>query len=151
MTRKKLGGFSYIEILVALALFSIIFASAIAMLGQSRRNLVYAQEGYAAHLAAHRLMLATRDALGRAPASATPARASLAAAISDYAEQMDVEIYSVWIFGASTMEFHSDYAPEVTLALGRLSELNISGNASVIVTVVWNEHGNISGRAVGVR
>ena len=141
MTRNPRGGFSYIEILISLALFSIIFASSIMVINQSARNMAFARDGYVAHLAAQSLMLATRDAFESTGNAATT--------ISNYAYQRGAKSYSIWIFGTAPAEFHSQCAPEANVSLTGLAGMNISGYASIIVAVVWNEHGHITGRAIG--
>ncbi|MCL2841256.1 MAG: hypothetical protein FWE05_10845 [Defluviitaleaceae bacterium] len=137
------NGFSYIEILIALAFFSIIFTGSLMVLNQSGRNLAYAREGYTAHLSAQRLMIASREAFEN--------KQSLAAAISHYADTMEVEAYSVWVFNTNTMvyQIHTPNAPHVNFTPSGLSSFLIYEQSHVIVTVIWNEHGNISGRAIG--
>jgi prepilin-type N-terminal cleavage/methylation domain-containing protein len=79
-------GFSYIEIIIALALFGLLLMAALPLVNQSGRNIAYAQEGYATHLAAQSLMLAVRD---------TPNIS--AAEIDSLAASLRVENYSVRI------------------------------------------------------
>ena len=143
MTCNPRGGFSYIEILIALALFSIIFASSLMVINQSARNMAFARDGYAAHLAAQSLMLVTRETFENTGSAA------IATAIANYAQQRGVKSYSIWIFGETPVEFHSSCAPEADASLTGLAGMNISGQASIIVTVVWNEYGNAAGRAIG--
>ena len=141
------------EILITFAIFSILLGVAILMLSQAGRNMTFAQEGHNAHLAAQSLMMVVRQAFEDASENAANASAvssALAAVINDYAYDRSIEDYSVWIVGATSMEFHSTDAPEADISFVGVPGLNISGSATVIVIAVWNEHGHIAGRAVGV-
>ncbi|MCL2357739.1 MAG: type II secretion system GspH family protein [Defluviitaleaceae bacterium] len=133
---KPRGGFSYLEVIIAMAIFSVLLMAVLPLVIQSRRNMAYAREGYDAHLAAQNIMLAVRNAGG-------------ITAISGYAES-----YSVWIFGAGgTAEsfVESLCAPALDVSLG--GDLVFFGNMRTIVAVVWREMPNgekhKAGRAVG--
>jgi len=146
---KKSGGVSYIEMLIALSLFSVLLMAALPLLNQAGRNLAYAQDGYEAHLAAQGIMLAVRDALGEASSLNI---SSAEATASAYAARIGTEGYSVWIFSenAAEISFGSPCVPAINLTLTGLSGMSFSGNTSVIVVVIWDEQLNITGRAVGV-
>ena len=135
---KKSRGFSYIEVIIAMALFAIAMLAVIPVLSQAGRNMVFAEEAYTGHFQAQRIMLIVRDALID---DANP-QARVAANVSD----VD---FSVWVLGRGEQEFHTIYNPD---ADARIYEKNIAmGNrASVIVVVVWDADGRVSGRAVGM-
>jgi len=149
---KKHGGFTYVEILIAFALFSILLMTVILMLGQAGRNMAFAQEGHSTHLAAQSLMLVVREALEDASASdainPSTSSAILATVIEEYAFRRGIENYSIWIMGGA--EFHSPNAPEANITFTGSAGINISGHATMIITIVWNEYGYIAGRAIGV-
>jgi prepilin-type N-terminal cleavage/methylation domain-containing protein len=139
--RKLCGGFSYVEILVALSLFGILIMAALPLLNQAGRNLAFAEDGYEAFLGAQGIKLAVRDT-----GLLSPADAALAA--SDAAARFGIGTYRVWIFSENAdiaeafgESFGSACAPEITAEL--------SGDLSVIVVVVWNEDMFVTGRAVG--
>ena len=110
------------------------------MLNQSARNLAAARDGHAAHLNAQNLMLAVRDAL---------LNGEQEQAAGSYAARLGVEQYSIWIVGETTQFFYSPDSPDADISVAGFSEMSISG-APVIVVVVWNEHGYMAGRAIGV-
>jgi len=138
MGNKNCKGLSYLEVLIALALFAIVLAAVLPSLLQARRNMEIASSFYKGNLQAHGLMLTVRDAMaiGNNPQFAA----------SNYAANHSVMLYSVWVFGGNPVHFYSHGTPEanVTIATG------IAGDASTIIVAVWNEDGNIIGRAVGV-
>ncbi|MCL2578101.1 MAG: type II secretion system GspH family protein [Defluviitaleaceae bacterium] len=146
--RKRNRGFSYIEVMVALTLFSILLMAALPLLGQAGRNLGFAQSGYEAHLAAQSIVLAVRDALPNAAAAKTAA--------SQDAARIGAENYSVWVFNenpyTANIFFGSPNAPaaNANLCEDKLSRFSFSRDTSVIVVVVWDKQMNIAGRAVGV-
>ena len=96
---KKTGGFSYLEVLIALALFAIVIIAIIPVLTQAGRNMIYAEKAYDAHLQAQRMMLVIRDALmdGQDPEIS----------VVNYTE-WDFE-FSFWVDGVGT---HSINQPE---------------------------------------
>ena len=132
---KKTRGFSYIEVLIAMALFAIALLAIIPMLAHAGRNMAYAQESHASHLQAQRLMLVVRDALtnGANPVSRA----------SNYADG-DFE-FSFWVFGPNAQEFHS--SSDVAAATVT-STMTIQ--ASTVIVVIWGEDGQVAGRAIGM-
>jgi len=136
---KKRGGFSYIEIIIALAMFMILLAVALPSVLQSGRNMELAESHYGFHLSAQAIMLAVRDALqdGECPQNT--------AAV--YANKHGVNLYGVWVLGANGENmFYSDNVPNITV--GIFGEVLMGRD--VVVVVVWNDIGYIAGRAVGV-
>jgi len=138
MSNKHCKGLSYLEVLIALALFAIVLAAVLPSLLQARRNMEIASSFYRGNLQAQGMMLAVRDAIaiGNNP--------QLAA--SHYAFDHNVMLYSVWIFGSNPLYFSSNGAPEANADIAT----GIAGTTSTIVIAVWNEDGNMTGRAVGV-
>ena len=141
---KARAGFSYMEVLIALALFTIALIVALPVLTMSGRNLAYAQDTYAAHLAAQRLMLIARDALadGVDPVSMTV----------QHAADGNYHGFHLWIFapgGGIQVVFHSEGAPEAEAAIiaSAVPEL---ANFYTIMVVVWNEWGHAAGQAIGL-
>jgi len=128
---KPHGGFSYIEMLIALSLFSLLVLTSLPLLRQSGLNLGFAQDGYNAHLAAQSIMLAVRDSHNRETIAA------------DYAKRLGVDYYTVWIFER-----------ENAISFGAAAfETNVSITATdkeVIVVAVFNPRGQVIGRSVGV-
>ena len=140
---KKTKGFSYIEILIAMALFSIAMLAILPTLTQAARNIQFAQNAYASHQHAQRIMLVVRDAItdGTNP----EINASLYAANNFY--------FSFWVSGQVSMEFHSN----ISIFDGHNPNAAIMGknpvmanHASAIIAVVWCEEGHIAGHAIGM-
>ena len=138
---KKTRGFSYIEVMIAMALFAVAMLAVIPALSQAGRNMVYAEEAYTSHLQAQRIMLIVRDALidGENPQSR----------VQEHVHPGAMG-FSVWIFGRHAQEFHTVDAPDTANA--RPGDINVAlaGQASTIVVVVWDADGHVSGRAVGM-
>ena len=137
-SQKKSRGFSYIEVIIALALFAIAMLAIIPALSQAGRNMIFAQETYASHLQAQRIMLATRDALadGNNPVES-------AILNSDGLE------FSIWVSGWHNLEFHSTVIPDASAVVTGLNP-TMNSQASTIVAVVWGDEGQIAGRAIGM-
>ena len=60
---KKSSGFSYIEILITLTLFSVLIIVVLPTLLQGGRNMNFAETNYKGHLIAQEIMLITRDTI----------------------------------------------------------------------------------------
>ncbi|MCL2405724.1 MAG: type II secretion system GspH family protein [Defluviitaleaceae bacterium] len=133
---KKTRGFSYIEVIIALALFAIVVLAVIPTMSQAGRNMTFAVDAYDGHLQAQRIMLAVRDAL----ASGTDPKTRVASITSNFE-------YSVWVFGRYAQEFHTIDTPDVSAAV---AGTNIALANSTIITVVWGEDGQVIGHAVGM-
>ena len=143
MPMKNTRGFSYIEVLIAMALFAIAMLAVIPTLSQSARNMTYAQDAYAGHLQAQRMMLVVRDAL-------TDNADVRVSAINYAANRFE---FSVWISGRNAQEIHSSYCViEGANASAVVTEINttMSSHASTIITAVWCEDGHLLGRAIGM-
>ena len=135
---KKTKGFSYIEVILALALFAIAMLAIIPTLTQAGRNLAFAEEAYNGHLQAQRIMLAARAALmnGTCPE----------AAVRYIAAGWE---FSVWVEGRNKQDFHSTNNPGATLSFNSIN-LAAPDRASTIIAVVWGENGQAAGRAIGM-
>jgi len=135
---KKTAGFSYLEILIALALFAIVLIAIVPALTQAGRNMVYAEGAYDSHLQAQRVMLVVRDALID--------NADPVVATSSFIGSID---FSFWVRGQNGINFHPRGEPEVDIAaIG--SNYTINYQANTIIVVVWSEDGYIAGRAIGM-
>ena len=140
---KKTRGFSYVEILIAMALFSIAMLAILPTLSQAARNLIFAHDNYSSHLKAQRIMLGVRDALMD---DMNPEASAVIYAANRFE-------FSFWVQGQVTMEFHSDISifdgqNAVAAVMGKNSTM--ASNASTIIVVVWCEEGHIAGRAIGM-
>ena len=142
---KQHSGFSYMEMIIALSLFSILLMAAIPLLNQASRNMAFAQDNYNAHLAAQSLMLNIRETLRNNPDS--PAQIA-----TSYATQLGVETYSIFIWNtnASPIAINSPCAPEINASLHGLDSFALAPNTSVISVLIFNEFEAIAGRAIGV-
>jgi len=132
--KKTGGGFSYLEVIIAMAVFSVLLMAVLPLVAQARRNMTYAREGYAAHLAAQNIMHSVRDADGVVPVS------------------MYAETYSVWIFdenGTEEIFFASPCAPPSSAFLD--ADTTFLDGTRTIIVAVWHTSGNnhIVGRAIG--
>ncbi|MCL2571434.1 MAG: type II secretion system GspH family protein [Defluviitaleaceae bacterium] len=136
---KRTAGVSYIELLVAMALFAIALLAILPTLSQAARNMTFAQETYAGHLQAGRVMLTVRNAL----MNNEDPKARVAAYVAG-----DFE-YSVWIFGQNAQDFHSYIAIDAHTAISGINA-TMQEHASTIVVVVWGEDGQIIGRSIGM-
>ena len=136
---KKTRGFSYIEVMIALALFAVALLAIIPMLSQAGRNMIFAEASYASHLQAQRTMLVVREALadGRNPQAAATGYA---------AGRFE---FSVWIFGQGAQEFHTVNIPDANAAVTGINA-TMANQASTIIVVVWSDEGLLAGRAIGV-
>jgi len=134
---KYRNGFSYIEILITLTLFSIMLIVILPTLLQGGRNLNFAESHYTGHLAAQEIMLITRDAIldGNDPELALSAM------------PRDVEYYKVWIFGQNEISIGTKIAENLSTEISH--DTNLVGHRYIIIAMVWNNYGNIIGRAVG--
>jgi len=137
--QKKKYGFSYIEVIIAMALFAVAMLAVIPALSQAARNMFFAQETAAGHHQAQHLMLAIRDAIGD---EANLEAHALAIASGDFE-------YSVWIMGQHHDYFSSHNAPVANVGITGISH-SMSTRTSTIVVIVWGEDEQIIGRAIGM-
>jgi len=136
---KKTRGFSYVEVIIALALFAVVMLAVIPTMSQAGRNMAFALEAYDGHLQAQRIMLTVHDALldGANPEVRV---AQIAAGNAEY---------SVWVFGRYAREFHTIDNPDTSVAVSSIN-MAMTSRASQIVVVVWGEDGQVAGRAIGM-
>jgi len=139
ITTKKTHGLSYIEVIIALALFAIAMLALLPTLSQAGRNLSLAQDLYTSHLQAQRIMLTVRDALTD---GVSPEQRVLGYAAGNFE-------FSVWISGQGAREFHSSGAPNAGVSVAGINMV-AANHASTIVAVVWNHDGRVAGRAIGM-
>ncbi|MCL2188608.1 MAG: prepilin-type N-terminal cleavage/methylation domain-containing protein [Defluviitaleaceae bacterium] len=132
---KNHAGFTYIEIIVALALFAITLAAVLPVLSHAGRNMAYAQEGYIAHLRANHLVLLVRDALHMGE-NAQDYALAYSAARGNFP-------FTVWV-GGSVLA--TENAPNAAV---HITGFVPQGGHQFIKAVVWDKQGNIRGRAMG--
>ena len=138
---KKTRGFSYLEVLIAGALFAIALLAVIPVMSNAARNMIYAQEAYAGHLQAQRLMLVIREEL--LTENPTPQSRAVSYARGEFN-------FSVRILGRYANAFHSTPPPhDIEINITGLNP-TIRNHASTIVVAVWCDEGQIKGRAVGM-
>jgi type II secretory pathway pseudopilin PulG len=144
--RRAEGGFSYIEVIIAVTLFVIALATILPALSQAGRNLAFAQSGYDAHLRAQSLMLIVRSALETGEALTAVTRAGEAA--HAYHAAHDNFRYTVWLVGGAYggHMYDSGNAP---IATAQVNGLVSHPNRTAIVVVIWNEHDHAAARVVG--
>ena len=131
---KPNAGFSYIEIILSLALFLLLAAVAVPSINQAVRNMEFTQSRHGAHLAANSIMLAVRDAgVDEQHFAAFQAAA-----------RHDVDSFRVWIIGDNSREIFSPNAPDAYVN----AVAGVSG--SIVVAVVFDENGIVAGQAVGM-
>jgi len=136
---KKTKGFSYIEVILAMALFAIAMLAVIPTLSQAGRNLVFAEGAYESHLQAQRMMITVRDAL---LAGADPEAVATLYAAGSFE-------FSVWIFGRGEMEFHSINHPDADVSFTGVN-LAMPSQGSTVIAIVWGNEGQLAGRAIGM-
>ena len=142
---QKKNGFSYIEILVALALFSIVLFVALPLAFAALGNLDAAKKHGQKNLAATGMGLAVRDMLQNGTDITSPA-------IQNYAQRFAVERYSVFIFrpdgtNAPGSPFHFGTAGGAVSISGFSSF--VKGNESLVVVVlVMNDFDVVVGKSV---
>ena len=136
---KKTQGLSYVEVIIAMALFAIALLAIMPTLSQAGHNMAFAQRAYTGHLQAQRMMLVVRDALMD---GANPEAEATRYAAGDFE-------FSVWIFGQNAREFHSTQTADVSAAIAG-KNTTMAGQASTIVAVIWCEDGHMTGRAIGM-
>ena len=130
---KQNAGFSYVEVIVATALFVILLASALSLITAAARNAERAESLYETHLAANSLMQVTRDNI------TSP---DLASNISSRALDMDIQNYTIWVIKDNQIFTFGDIFYDMP---------NVSGSFSgdLIIAVIRDDDGEMIGRAVG--
>jgi len=152
MKNKK--GLSYMEMVIALSLFAILFLAVLPLITQASRNLSAAREGHEAHYAAQNLMHAVRAEMNVFAENERSFSEKLSELCEKIAQTHEIETFRVWIFFESAqktdLSFGSDCAPDFRPEIPEIWDFSLSGDAAIIVAAVWNEHGGLVGRAVGV-
>ncbi|MCL2372329.1 MAG: hypothetical protein FWC78_02885 [Defluviitaleaceae bacterium] len=139
MKTNTSAGFSYIEIVMAVALFLLLAAMAAPAINQGVRNMEFAQSRHGAHLAANGLMLAVRDAVAAGQDANTAALQAAA--------RHDASSFRVWVIGSNPREIASPGAPSAAV------DAIITGAqpmGSVVVAIIFDAEGNVAGRSVGM-
>ena len=124
---KSKNGFTYIDVIVAAAIFSIAAMAVFAVLNQSFNNMNIARERHKAHLSAQSIMLIVRD--GVPP------------------DLSGFNNYTVWLIGDSTtyMTDMDDPGP-----MPDVNIINAAVHGTMIIVIIWDSNGNIAARAKGM-
>jgi type II secretory pathway pseudopilin PulG len=136
----KRGGFTYIEVIIALAVFMITLAVVFPTLMQASRSLRVAQEGYEAHLYAQNMMLIVREAVAQGHNPNVVAFA--------YSFERNQFPFTIWLVqeGEITSEISNINKPMGTIdPMGFVSFYD----RITIIVALWNEQGNLISWAVG--
>jgi len=135
MNRKRNAGLSYIEVIIALAIFAVTALVVFFTISQATRNLYIAETYYIAPRHATGIMMAVRDAANVGGSVDTTA---LALAANTTATHFGVEHFTVWING-------------VYLVGEQWGSVGVTEtSAPNIVVVIWNADEQIIGRSVGL-
>jgi type II secretory pathway pseudopilin PulG len=156
MNRK---GFSYTEVLIALAVFCAAIAPIFPALTQVRQNEWYAREHYQAQLYANELLWIVQDALVR---NESPERAaeSLPETFTHITEtspasvKTPVPFYPLFIYACYIANDGENYSEAAFASPGAPSLLVSAGTVPpgwrIVTAVVWDTEGRMAARAVGV-
>lgn len=141
---NRRGGFSYAEVIIALAVFLIAAAPVFPSLSQARKNAAFARERYESQSLADSLVQSVKRLIneGALTDSAAPGSFSQTVIPSPFT-------FGFWVRGAENAEYLSPGAPEYTVNVTAGAE-SLTTGASVIITAVWDGEGKLAGRAVGV-
>ena len=123
---KQKNGFTYIDVIVAAAIFSIAAISIFAVLNQSFRNMNIAKERHMAHLNAQSIMLIARD-------NASPNLSSF-------------NDYTIWFIDNNIRYITDMNDPGPVPSFNA----NMLYNGTMIIVIIWDKHGNIAARAKGM-
>ena len=124
---KFKNGFTYIDVVVAAAIFSIAVMAVFAVLSQSFNNMNIAKERHEAHLSAQSIMLIVRDSINP--------------------DLSSFDNYTVWILGDNIIYITDKDEP------GPVPDVNITNalsSGTMIIVIVWDTNGNIAARAKGM-
>ncbi len=125
-------GFSYIETLIALAIFSIALLSLLPLFSQAQRNGAYSREAYAVQLHAQGIMAVAREAAVNGE--------DIEGSVNEYIAGINnlPDEFGVWYGDYAYTSGLFDFTPTISL----------TGLSGEIITVVCRD-GNIYGRAAG--
>ena len=146
-------GFTYIEVLIALAIFIIVLLPLFPVFAKAGRDTSTAQAGYLAWLAAQEIMLQVKDAAenGFTSEITTKLHTDINTFLENYQEP--VNAYGYWVFfeKGPLYKYLSSDAPEITVSAAVSDMLEVAINEGfTIVSVVWMESEGIIGRATGM-
>lgn len=133
MNGKTNKGLSLLELLIALALFSVSIAAILPLLLQGSRNMQFAESYYRGHLAANRLLHVIKDAVTDGE--------NVQVAVVNYAEYRGIEFFTVLAMSDELHHFSSYGSP--------VSDIVVANDLSCcsIVVLIWCGYGNLIGRA----
>jgi len=157
-------GFSYIEVLIALAIFSIALVAILPILAQSGRNQATANTHYAAHLQAQSLMYQVRHIItDDAPSGATALSNTLLQQIRQtvtHSESAFIATHGDFAFvvylvqGNTATRVYNAHVPdrsfEPPASDPAAFDFSAFPNRTGIVVFIYNAHGHLIGRAIGV-
>jgi len=149
------AGLSYMELVMALALFAIALATAFPAVSQAARNMRYAHFNYMAYQSANTMMLSVRDAIGDGGSIEIWQNVA-----RNLAADNDVGYFSIWVSGGQSMEFHCNGSHTHALGASCITEAfgyasaplpaTFHANGFTVVVAIWCDDGHLMGRAVGL-
>jgi prepilin-type N-terminal cleavage/methylation domain-containing protein len=127
-------GFSYIEVLMALAVLSILLIPLFPAMTQAGQNAAAARDGYTAHLRAQEIMLIVKDAVsdGEDPQPLVAAYAK---------NNGELFQYGYWV--SQGLSYRSPGSPPIQVSL------QSPGDMILVTALVWDNEGRLAGRATG--
>ena len=144
---RKKNGFTFIEILVALALFSIVLLVALSLTIAVVQNLGVAESHGQKNLAANGMALAVRESLSMS-------KSVTSSAIQGFANRFGVQDYSVFVFspnGTHTLgsPFHSR-ATVGNFTISGFAPFVKGNNSRVVVVLIHNNYGKVVGKSLQI-
>ena len=142
---QKKNGFSYMEVLVALALFIIVFLASLPLMLSIGQNIGAAERHGQKNLAATGIGLAVRDIINESGGITK-------SAIIGFANRFYVQNYSVFVLrpdGAHALgsPFHSGESGG-SISIGGFSHFVKNNNSLVVVVLVRNDFDVVVGKSV---
>ncbi|MDR1665213.1 MAG: type II secretion system GspH family protein [Clostridiales bacterium] len=141
---KSNRGFSYIEVLIALAIFCIVLLSVLPTVAKAGADSRAAADGYRAQLCAQEILLVARDALN----AGLPPQAEVENYIGSLAEKPFA--YGYWLTGTDE-GYTSPNAPDIIPA-SAITGLPETGDRPgyLLVVAVWTPDGRLAGRSAAM-
>lgn len=144
--RARTGGFTYVEMIIALAVFCIALAPLFPAISQARRNADYARETYRAQCDANEMVLIVKNALEKNKSPVEVVAEHMSALTNPPAA------YGFWVRYADGAKADISYTTVSAPALSVQTDVSPAGltGTGVIIAVVWDADGHPAGRAVGM-
>jgi|GEM_PF-4318095 len=137
--KKINSGFSYLEVLLSAAIFSIALVAVLPTLSQAARNLMMAEEVYTAHLRANHMMLMVREA------AHSPAQAEVAARA--FAADRGGFYFTLWLVRGTEIIHTVHTAPHPPAA--EVFDFTALPGRTMVVIALRNANGFIIAHAIG--